>query len=129
VRYLKPILPTEAATRQEMLHLVRRRMLEAFKECPPDLDQDIGTGHYLLHLLFIAGILLFDYAALGLLVSHFRQTMTLPQVLLKGGLWSMGITLGLFVYYTYLIYMWPFASPPATAAAGSGSSSVGKKRD
>jgi hypothetical protein len=124
VRYLKPILPSEATTRQEMLHLVRRRMLEAFKECPPDLDQDISSGHYLLHLLFIASLLLFDYTALGLLVSHFRQTMTLQQVLLKGGLWSMGITLGLYVYYTYLIYMWPFASPPAPSSAATG-----KKRD
>jgi hypothetical protein len=100
-----------------MLLLVRRRMLEAFKECPPDLGKDISSSHYFLHLLFISSLLVFDYAAVGYLISHLKQSMSLQQIALKGGLWSMGITVALYVYYTYLVYMWPFASLPSSSTA------------
>jgi hypothetical protein len=126
IRYLKPILASEASSRQEMLLLVRRRMLEAFKDCPPGLGKDISSGHYFLHLLFISSLLIFDYTAVGFLVTHFRQTMSLPQIALKGGLWSVGITVALYVYYTYLVYMWPLA--PSSSPSPS-SASAGRKTD
>ena len=122
MKYLTPILPSEASTRQEMASLVRRRMLEAFKECPSNLDQDISTGYYIQHLLFISAILIFDYLSFYGIFSFLLKFMTWKEILISGGLWSGGITLGLYAYYTYLIYMWPFASHSSSSSSSSSSS-------
>lgn len=91
-------------------------MLEAFKECPEDLDKDISTGYYIQHLLFITSILGFDYASFHFITSYLLKTMTWKEIMIYGGLWSTGITLGLYVYYTYLIYMWPLSSSPSSSS-------------
>jgi hypothetical protein len=42
VRFLQPILPSEAPTKEAMSLLVRRRMLESLRDVPEDLCQELS---------------------------------------------------------------------------------------
>jgi hypothetical protein len=42
IRYLSPIDPSEAQSRDEMQRLLRRRMLDAWKDCPPDICKELS---------------------------------------------------------------------------------------
>lgn len=63
IRYLTPIQPSEASTRDEMSRLIRRRMLDAWRECPSDICRQLNfmqryssnahTHIFLLNFLYL----------------------------------------------------------------------------
>lgn len=109
-RYLKPILPSEATSRQQMEILLRRRMLEALKDCPPGLDKEISTSGYIAHVLGVTATLALD-VGLGMVVSRtVFKNMSPGAIASRVGIWSGALTAGLYIYYVYLIHMWPFSA-------------------
>ena len=105
IRYLKPIYPQEAASRQEMAVLVRRRMLQALKQCPEDLAKEVSPYTYWSQMCVVVGTI----ALTGLSTRHLLTHVVTPTQFAIG---STGITIGLYVYYVYAINMWPFVSHP-----------------
>jgi len=107
VRYLPPINASEAKDKDEMLVLLRRRMLESLADSPTTVGSDITTLQYLVSIVLnflvigsVVGVSRFMY---DLLVTKFHFTV-----------WSLvmwwlvvvfSITAVLYVYYVYIIDM------------------------
>jgi hypothetical protein len=111
VKYLKPIYPHEAADRQAMGMMVRRRMLEALKSCPQDLDEELSSSTSLVHM----GVVLATIGGTALSVKALLTTVMTPMQFAVG---SAGITVGLYVYYVYLINLFS-ASPKNKSSLAS----------
>lgn len=103
VKYLKPIYPHEVKDRRAMGVLVRRRMLEALKICRQDLDKDISSVDMLIHM----GVVLATIGGTAFSIKALLTHIMTPQQFVVG---STGVTVGLYVYYVYLINMWPFST-------------------
>jgi hypothetical protein len=105
VRYLDPILPSEAQSRDEMLRLLRRRMLAALADCPEDIGADLTWGERARCAASTAAIFAFDAAAYyyskHLLLNVCR--LSPKSALLSLAVGTVGITVSLYVYNVYII--------------------------
>lgn len=105
VRYLPPLHPAEARDRDHMMRLVRRRMLESLRQCPPTMAHEISPSFYAASLLSNVAVTLLSvllcraaYEALAV-----RLQYSLLQITLGGSSLVLGITAALYVYYVYVV--------------------------
>ena len=104
-KFLKPIQPSEASTRDEMSRLLRIRMLEAYRDCPSDVCAKLTAQESFYNILTIT-IILIVLAATGWVVgSALSLQYSWGEIALYwlGG--TVAITLGLYVYMVYLRVM------------------------
>lgn len=104
VRYLPPII-AENATRDEMFRKLRRTTLNAIKECPENVGEDISTGFWFASLF--SNIFAIALQLYLLRLFYFVTVIKYQFPYLTISLWSIGvtmfITLALYVYYVYLV--------------------------
>ena len=104
IKYLKPILPNEATSREDMHRLLKRRMLLAMKECPENVAGGISWSGRVTNTVCILVVLGFDYFSLKFLhqllfvdLQYSVQTVVLYIVVI-----SLAIT---FVLYTFFVHI------------------------
>ena len=107
VKYLKPIMPTEAKTREEMHRILKRRMLLAMMDCPDDVARPITWGGRFLNIVATLSILFLDYFSIlylhELLFIEFQYDVWMVLAYFVAG--SFGITFVLYVYFVYIVDM------------------------
>ncbi|KAJ1436656.1 hypothetical protein B484DRAFT_445525 [Ochromonadaceae sp. CCMP2298] len=122
-RYLPPLLPAQASSREHMMRLLRRRMLESLRQCPESIGRDLSSRQY-------AGVVAANLAVIALSAAvlwglHFRLVQTgivsWPALLLLWALFVCFVTLGLYVYYVYVVAM---LDGGGKAAKGEGEGAV-----
>mmetsp|Transcript_8700 Transcript_8700/g.14766 ORF Transcript_8700/g.14766 Transcript_8700/m.14766 type:complete len:429 (+) Transcript_8700:61-1347(+) len=105
-RYLTPIQPHEASSREEMSNLLRKRMLEALRDCPEE-SSTLSTAELLCHyaainITWAISLLLSRYIARLLTVT---MGLTARAAVALVVLISVFITVVLYVYYVYIVSM------------------------
>ncbi len=107
VRYLKPVLPTEATSRDEMMRLVRRRMLQSLADCPPQIGASISWMERVQSVILIALAVVANMSMWRCLCFVGFEVMEWSTRQLLG--WTvagvMAITAVLYVYYVYIVTM------------------------
>jgi hypothetical protein len=105
VRYLSPIQASEAATRDEMSHLVRSRMLEAWRNSPADVGAPMSVRAKLEHISVTAVFYICIWASVvyvpWTVVLHHYSITTFQALSGFVGL-CIAITLGFYVYLMYI---------------------------
>ena len=107
VRFLDPIMPSEAGNKDEMGLLVRTRMLEAMKTFPEDVACELTWRQRLVCWVNVFAVYYITYH-LYLHAAHFdvlgRWQMTYTQ------LWSIAVSVSILitgVFYVYAVYCAP----------------------
>lgn len=104
MNFLEPIMPEEANTREEMLVLVRTRMLEALKDVPDDVAADLTWRQRVVCWINLIGIYTIVYA-LFLVVPYRaildRYGVSVLQAWVFVGISTTVITLAFYVYAVY----------------------------
>lgn len=105
VRYLPPLYPSEARDRDHMMRLVRRRMLESLRQCPPTMAQEISPAFYAASLLSNVAVILLSLLLCGAAYETLavRLQYSLSQIALGGSGVVVGITAALYIYYVYIV--------------------------
>jgi len=101
VRYLKPILPSEAKNREEMSQLLRRRMLDALRDAPEDLGRPLTWGERLRCIFTLTGLFAFVYGVVQAF-HYFVGDMPSQTVWLLFAAFVIGVTLALHCYNVYV---------------------------
>eukprot|EP01038_Epipyxis_sp_PR26KG_P009184 gene9184-12388_t len=115
VRYLKPIYPHEASTREEMSRLLRKRMLQDIFESPDDVAAPLTIEQKQSNRTHLFGLFASHAALWKLLVFSSKtilnryQMSQLKFVLILFGL-SMVYTILMYIYLVY-IQFWLAKSP------------------
>lgn len=105
VRYLDPIYPHEAASREEMSALVRTKMLQAWKDSPIDTGAPLSWKARVEQLFITAlfyGLLYGMYKYVPL--SSFLHHHSISTFQFYGGLVGFCIIITL-LFYVYLMYI------------------------
>lgn len=105
IRYLPPIIPPPGTSREALLFMVRRAMLAASKDCPASIMQPLSWYHRFCSLLsslalFAADVWIYR-SSRHLLIDEMHYSA--GSVLLWLAITSAVITIGLYVYYVYVI--------------------------
>mmetsp|Transcript_17383 Transcript_17383/g.29150 ORF Transcript_17383/g.29150 Transcript_17383/m.29150 type:complete len:433 (+) Transcript_17383:116-1414(+) len=105
VRFLEPILPSEAKSREDMSRLLRRRMLNSFKNCPNDVATDLTWSQRLycwLHMLGIYGFwyALYTHVPYRSIIDYFHVSVLQAWGLVLA--FSVLVTLTLFFYAVHI---------------------------
>ena len=105
VRYLDPILPSEAKDRDGMMRLARRRMLEAFLDTPGPIGLDLDWSIRLFSIFAIVSVVVADYFWWILVRDVFLRRLgySVGSLTIGSILVVVAITLFLYVYNVYLI--------------------------
>jgi hypothetical protein len=105
VRYLPPILPKEANSREEMNYLLRRRMLESMLDPPADIAAPLSWSDRLLNVIATLVVFVFDWVAIRYLhdLLFVRMGLTGAVVALHVSVGSIVITAVLYVYSVYVV--------------------------
>lgn len=105
VRYLKPILPSEVESRDHMMRLLRRRMLESLLQCPPIIGKEISWFQRLRCIVVTILNILFDYGCLKIFYNIAFRLLGLSAF--EAFWYSTSlialITLGLYIYTVYIV--------------------------
>ena len=105
VKYLKPIMPEEAKTREEMHRILKRRMLLAMMDCPEDVACPITWSGRLQNIIATVGIFCLDYFSIEylhqLLFVELQYNIWMVMAYFTAG--SFGITFVLYVYFVYIV--------------------------
>jgi hypothetical protein len=106
-RFLPPIYPTEATNRDEMSYIVRKQMLQAWKDGPKDAGGPLSWQSRILMYFYIAGTYAFAYFFFTLIpfkryLSYYHLSKAQAWGLL--GAFCIGITI---VFYVYMMYLAP----------------------
>lgn len=119
VRFLDPILPSEASSREENCRLVRKRMLDSFADVPDDICEELTWSDRFESVFSIISLLCVDLILLKLITSvfieHFQFTMWEVLILVTSG--SILITILLYLYNVYVVNM----SASTTSSSSSSS--------
>lgn len=107
IRYLPPIKPEEATSRDQMSRLLRRRILDSLCETSSDvLVTPLTWMQWSVHYSAILMLFVVDYFLyqlwLYIIYGYFQLENKTSIFLCASGI-SMGITLALYVYYVYII--------------------------
>jgi len=107
MRFLAPILPCEASTREEMSVLLRRRMLESFLHVPDDVAAELTWPQRVscwLNLLGVYGatFCLYRYVPYG----TFRVKFGI-SVAQAWGVWGVLSIVMTLLFYAYAVYCAP----------------------
>lgn len=112
MRFLQPIMPDEASSRDEMSALVRRRMLEAIKQCPEDIGEPLTWIEKLVSLFTILSLFAIDvklyYIVCDLAFNYFK--LSTKEFVVASSALSIVITLGLYFYYTEIVHWKTFSA-------------------
>ena len=106
MRYLSPIMPEEVRSKEEMSVLVRRRMLEAIKQCPEDIGEELTWIEKILSIttilvLFVIDFLLYRFSYQ---IAFVYMDMTTCQFWTTFAAVSSIITLCLYFYYVEVVH-------------------------
>lgn len=104
-KFLQPIAATEVTTREEMSRLLRRKMLQAWKEPSEDAAKPVSWSFFIKHILSL--IAFYGTCYYAPIILHFREILAYYGIsALQGvGLYlvaSIAITL---IFYVYLMYI------------------------
>lgn len=107
VRYLKPIMPSEAKSRDEMNILLRKRMLTAMLDCPSDVGQELTWMARLENIVATFAVVGFDYFSLSYLsrLLFVDNKFTISSVIGVTSAVSFAITFLLYFYFVYVTDM------------------------
>jgi hypothetical protein len=107
VRYLDPIMPSEAKSRDEMLRLVRRRMLLAIADCPADIGKDLTWTEWSRCIVATTAVVAFDAASI-----YYGRHLLLNVLGLSPRTAAVGLSVSvaavtgfLYVYNVYIVTM------------------------
>ena len=106
IRYLPAIYPHEAQSRQEMSHLLRKRMLiSIMNDTNEQLLCPLSWSQWCLHYSAIGLLFIIDYYIV--LYSHYYfftyLKLTVSQVCIYISVITMLITALLYIYYVYIV--------------------------
>lgn len=107
MRFLQPIQPHEAASREEMAVLLRRRMLESFLDVPDDVAAELTWSQRLecwgcVAAVYAATYSLYRFVPYGTL--RVKHGITVAQA---WGVWlALSVVLTL-LFYAYAVYCAP----------------------
>jgi len=104
VRYLSPILPSEASNRESMSRLVRVRMLKGLRECADRAGDKLTWTDRVINASLLMSLLGVDYCIYSNIWRYSRDNLGLTW---RGGVGaviggSIGVTLSLYVYCVYV---------------------------
>lgn len=122
MRYLKPIMPNEAKSKDEMSALIRRRMLEAMKQCPEDIGHPLTWVEKLVSVLTILSLFVVDmklYQFTCKLAFDYAK-LTTKQFSMLFVVFSGVVTLSLYFYYTEVVHWKNGGKKQANAEAKKG---------
>jgi hypothetical protein len=107
MRFLEPIMPHEASTRDEMSALVRRRMLQSFRNVPDDVARELTWPQRISCWLNLAGVYgaswsLYKYVPYG--TFRVRWGMSVLQA---WGVWALLSVVMTLMFYAYAVYCAP----------------------
>ncbi len=118
VRYLEPIYPHEASGRDEMMVLLRRRMLESMMYSPNTIGKPVSAyrrySSVLFNLIMIAILITVSALFHDLLVNQWGVSWR--RILGVGSAGMVIITAVLYVYYVYIIHIGSGGSAGAAEA-------------
>ena len=104
VRFLKPIYPQEATSRDHMMRILRRRMLEALLDVPSTVGQSISAYQYAVCML--SNVVSIALVVLTIFVSYSYVVLELGHSVKAAILgWFGGVFLITFVLYVYYVYI------------------------
>lgn len=105
VRYLKPIQADEAASREEMSCLVRSRMLEAWRNSPPDVGSPMSSRAKFEQIAVTAAFYFFIWSSVVCVpwkqILQYYSLSTLQALSGFAGI-CIAITLGFYVHLMYI---------------------------
>lgn len=104
MNFLEPIMPEEANSREEMLILVRRRMLQALKDVPDDVAVELSWRQRIVCWINLIGIYsivygLFRVVPYGEILKKYEVSVL--QAWMAVGVVSAVITVCFYVYAVY----------------------------
>ena len=105
VKFLSPIYPSEASSKEEMSRIVRHQMLVGIKDCPVEVGSELSWLDRIKNVSAIAAFLSFDYVTGRGILLYLTVScgMTVTRVIFLGVAVSVVITLLLYVYVVYII--------------------------
>jgi len=103
VRYLKPIMPQEIESREHVIRIVRRRMLESLLETPTNIGCDLNWTQRITSVVVTLLNLAFDYAALLLFrnIAFERLGLTTLMTTMYSLIVIVIVTIGLYLQTLY----------------------------
>ena len=109
-RFLDPILPHEASSREDMSNLLRRRMLKDTMNAPSDIAVELTWSQRLQNWLYLYGFFwILWYAFNHLIPSILRELhMSVQYAWICFTIASVVITI---VFYIYLVYLSHWLTP------------------
>ena len=105
IRYLRPIMPEEAKSRDEMNYLLRKRMLEAMLDTPADVAAPLSWAGRFWNIIATLSVFLFDWVALRYLhrLLFVEMALSARVVTLYISVGSIVVTVLLYVYSVYIV--------------------------
>jgi len=130
--YLPAIKPSDASSREDMMRLVRRRVLEHLAQpSPDDLCSDITTSERITSWSIGLGTIVFDYtvfkAAHYVLLTYYD--LSILTVALGGFLATIAVTVALYVYFVYLVALGKPSGKMKTSISSTWRDSNGTNKD
>ena len=96
MRFLEPILPSEANSKEDMCILVRTRMLEEMKKAPDDVARELTWRQRLVCWANLCAVYYISYRVY-MILSHYdvlgRLHMTYAQ------LWGIGVSVSILITF------------------------------
>ena len=104
VKYLKPIMPNEATTRDDMCRLLRRRMLHAMMECPEEVARKISWHGRVANIVATFAVFAFDYFSLSYLhhLLFLELEYSIQAVVFYATVLSFAITFVLYIFFVHI---------------------------
>lgn len=102
VRYLKPILPEEIESREQVTRIVRRRILESLLSCPKIIGTDLNWTQRITNVAVTLLNIAFDFYALLVMrnIAFARLGLSLHETLLYSAGAIATVTIGLYLAVT-----------------------------
>ncbi len=126
VKFLEPIQPQEAGSREAMSRLLRRRMLEAVLSGPKDAGMELTWPERLENLCYLVSYFtlcycLWRYAPVRLVLDTYQISTWQFVLLVLGG--SVALTLVFYVHMMFVVH-WLDALSTALGWSSDGGSSL-----
>jgi hypothetical protein len=107
MRFLEPIMPHEASTREEMAVLVRRRMLQSFLDVPADVAAELTWPQRLACWGCVASVYAATYCLYRFVPYGTLRVKYGISVLQAWGVWLVLSVVLTLLFYAYAVYCAP----------------------
>lgn len=107
VRYLKPIKGSEATDKDHMAALVRRAMLESFKDLPNDISIELTWLQRIVNIIALIAMFSFDYFLAKLIIKEtlmMKYGFTTNEIIIYGILLTALVTILLYFYVVEVVH-------------------------